>query len=110
MAKEICEDCGKLFEAGKRAFLCPACRKKRQSETARRNQAIKKFEKMLDTWFAGNQVRGFYLPLASIYECRRVYQEMTHGKHPHFISADVKRVLDYCKIPTRQVGIGWEVI
>ena len=30
-AKEICEDCGKVFLAGKYAFLCPECRKKKQS-------------------------------------------------------------------------------
>lgn len=29
MAKEICQDCGKIFEGGPKAFLCPECRKKR---------------------------------------------------------------------------------
>lgn len=35
MAKEICEDCGKLFEAGPRAFLCPRCRKARLRKYAK---------------------------------------------------------------------------
>lgn len=29
MAKEMCEDCGKVFEAGPYTFLCPDCRRKR---------------------------------------------------------------------------------
>lgn len=33
-AKEICEDCGKLFET-KNGFLCPDCRKKRLSRYAK---------------------------------------------------------------------------
>lgn len=28
-AKEICQDCGKVFVGGPRAFLCPECRKER---------------------------------------------------------------------------------
>lgn len=36
MAKEICEDCGKLFET-KNGFYCPECRKKRTSAAAKRN-------------------------------------------------------------------------
>ena len=36
MAKEVCEDCGKVFEAGPKAFFCPACRKRRMSEAAKR--------------------------------------------------------------------------
>lgn len=110
MAKEICEDCGKLFEAGKQAFFCPACRKKRQSEAARKRCAINNFEKMLAIWLDGKQPRGYHLPLALIRECERVYQEIKRGKHPRFISTDVKRVLDCCGIRTRQVGIGWEVV
>lgn len=35
MTKEICEDCGKLFMAGKDAYLCPKCRKNRLSEYAK---------------------------------------------------------------------------
>jgi len=72
-------------------------------------KALKKFEKMLDAWWSGDKVKGFYLPLASITECRRVYQEMMHEKEPYFINADVKRVLDHCKIKTKSVGIGWKV-
>lgn len=35
-AKEICQDCGKIFEAGRYTFLCPECRRRRQKDTARR--------------------------------------------------------------------------
>lgn len=35
MAKEICEDCGKVFDAGPHAHLCMACRKRRLSENAK---------------------------------------------------------------------------
>ncbi|HJA24714.1 MAG TPA: hydrogenase maturation nickel metallochaperone HypA [Candidatus Fournierella merdigallinarum] len=35
MGKEICEDCGKVFEAGPKAFLCPSCRKRRLSNAAK---------------------------------------------------------------------------
>ena len=35
MTKEICEDCVKLFMAGKDAYLCPKCRKNRLSEYAK---------------------------------------------------------------------------
>lgn len=35
VAKEICEDCGKVFEAGPKAFLCPSCRKRRLSNAAK---------------------------------------------------------------------------
>ena len=36
MAKEICQDCGKVFEGGSRAFFCVDCRKRRLSESAKR--------------------------------------------------------------------------
>lgn len=35
-AKEICDDCGKVFEAGPKAFLCKECRSKRLSEAAKK--------------------------------------------------------------------------
>lgn len=35
MTKEICEDCGKVFEAGPKAFLCPSCRTRRLSNAAK---------------------------------------------------------------------------
>ena len=38
MAKEICEDCGKVYEAGRYTFLFPDCRKKRLSESAKRRK------------------------------------------------------------------------
>ena len=37
-AKEVCEDCGKVFMAGSYAFLCPECRKRRLSEYAKRRK------------------------------------------------------------------------
>jgi len=36
MAKEMCQDCGKVFDGGPKAFFCPECRKRRQSESQRR--------------------------------------------------------------------------
>lgn len=47
-AKEICQDCGKVFDAGPHAFLCPKCRKRRQSENA----------KKIDLGGLGRQARG----------------------------------------------------
>lgn len=41
-AKEICEDCGKIFMAGKYQFLCPDCRKKRQRNGGKNSSEIKK--------------------------------------------------------------------
>lgn len=40
-AKEICEDCGKVFLAGKYEFLCPECRKKRQSNGGKKSKRRK---------------------------------------------------------------------
>ena len=45
MAKEICEDCGRVYEAGPNSFLCPECRKRRQRLGARRSAAKRKAEK-----------------------------------------------------------------
>ena len=36
LTREICQDCERIFIGGPKAFLCPACRKKRQSENAKR--------------------------------------------------------------------------
>ena len=41
MAKEICLSCGKLFNGGKKAFFCSACRKKRLSESAKKRNLNK---------------------------------------------------------------------
>ena len=38
MAKEICEDCGKVYNAGAHTFFCPDCRKRRLSEAAKRRK------------------------------------------------------------------------
>lgn len=38
MAKEICVDCGKVYNAGAHTFFCPDCRKKRLSEAAKRRK------------------------------------------------------------------------
>lgn len=35
-AIEICEDCGKTFEGGARAFICPECRKERNRQAAKK--------------------------------------------------------------------------
>lgn len=35
----VCEDCGELFEArSNKAWFCPECRKKRQSDSAKRRK------------------------------------------------------------------------
>lgn len=41
MAKEICQDCGKVFEGGFNAFFCVDCRKRRLSESAKRRSLDK---------------------------------------------------------------------
>ena len=41
MAKEICQDCENVFEAGPYTFLCPECRKRRLSESAKRRNLNK---------------------------------------------------------------------
>ena len=35
MAKEICADCGKVFDGGAHQFFCLECRKRRLSEAAK---------------------------------------------------------------------------
>jgi predicted nucleic acid-binding Zn-ribbon protein len=35
MAKEICADCGKVFDGGAHQFFCLDCRKRRLSESAK---------------------------------------------------------------------------
>lgn len=35
-AKEICEDCGKVFDGGPYSYFCPDCRRKRLRESAKR--------------------------------------------------------------------------
>lgn len=41
MAKELCEDCGKVFEGGPYSYFCPSCRKRRLSEAAKRRNLHK---------------------------------------------------------------------
>ena len=41
MAKEICEYCEKVFEAGPKTFICPECRKKMLSENAKKRNLNK---------------------------------------------------------------------
>lgn len=36
LAREICQDCETVFMGGPKAFLCPKCRKRRQSENAKK--------------------------------------------------------------------------
>ena len=38
MTKEICQDCGKVFLGGSKAFLCGECRKRRQAAAAKRGR------------------------------------------------------------------------
>lgn len=38
MTKEICQDCGKVFLGGPKAFLCAECRRKRQAAAAKRGR------------------------------------------------------------------------
>lgn len=51
MAKEICQDCEKIFEGGKNAFLCPKCRKKRVEigkKKSREKREDKKMSRYID--------------------------------------------------------------
>lgn len=50
MAKEICQDCEKVFEGGKNSFLCPKCRKKRVENGKRKSREEKRvrYEKEVD--------------------------------------------------------------
>lgn len=41
MAKELCEDCGKVFEGGSAAFFCPECKRKRLSQAAKERKLNK---------------------------------------------------------------------
>lgn len=34
--KDICQDCGKVYNAGRYSFFCPKCRKRRKSQNAKR--------------------------------------------------------------------------
>lgn len=45
MVKEICQDCGKVFEGGAHAFLCKKCRKKRISNAMKKYHKKKAVEK-----------------------------------------------------------------
>lgn len=46
MAKEICERCEKVFEAGPYAFICPKCRKKALQEAARKSAKARNLNKI----------------------------------------------------------------
>lgn len=41
MAKEICQDCGKVFEGGPNAHFCKSCIRKRLSDSAKRRKLNK---------------------------------------------------------------------
>ena len=41
MAKEICEDCEKVYEGGPYSHYCPDCRRARLSKTAKRRNLNK---------------------------------------------------------------------
>ena len=41
LAKVICEDCGRVFDGGPKAFFCPECRAKHVKEAARKNAKLR---------------------------------------------------------------------
>lgn len=45
MTKEICQECGKVFQAGPNAFFCPECRKEKQRAAVRRARIKEKIKK-----------------------------------------------------------------
>jgi hypothetical protein len=45
MTKEICQECGKVFQAGPNAFFCPECRKEKQRAAVRRARLKEKIKK-----------------------------------------------------------------
>lgn len=58
-AKEWCQDCGRVFLGGKKAFLCPICRKRRVEEGKRkyRERGVKN-DKAHENVCDGIQERG----------------------------------------------------
>lgn len=45
MTKEICQECGKVFQAGPNAFFCQECRKEKQRAAVRRARLKEKIKK-----------------------------------------------------------------
>lgn len=68
---------------------------------------MNKLKTLLESWFDGKTVHGCKMPPVAY-----VWQlvDICNGTQAEFISSDVKRVLDYCKIPYKDKGIGWKVV
>lgn len=71
---------------------------------------MKKLEKYLTKWLAGETVKGITVTLTTIRECETIYNELKSGNKPEFINGDVKTILDKCGIKTVEKGIGWKVV
>ena len=46
--KEICQDCGKVFLGGSKAFLCPKCRKRRVEEGKKKARESRAYIKSIN--------------------------------------------------------------
>lgn len=67
---------------------------------------MNKLKSLLTSWLDGLTVKGCKMPtICDIYQLADIY----NGRQTEFISSDIKRVLDYCKIKYRVSGIGWKV-
>ena len=67
---------------------------------------MNKLKTLLESWFDGRPVHGCKMPpVAYVWQLVDIY----NGSQKEFISSDVKRVLDYCKIEYRVCGIGWKI-
>lgn len=68
---------------------------------------MNKLKTLLENWIDGKQTNACKMPpVAYVYELMDIY----NGTQTEFISRDVKRVLDYCRIPYKEKGIGWKVV
>lgn len=68
---------------------------------------MKRLKELLSLWLDGKQTNACKMPpVAFVFELMDIY----NGTQTEFISSDVKRVLDYCKIPYKEKGIGWKVV
>ena len=68
---------------------------------------MKRLKELLSLWLDGRSIKGCKMPPpAFVYQLIDIY----NCDQKEFISSDVKRVLDYCKIPYKEKGIGWKVV
>lgn len=68
---------------------------------------MKKLKEYVDLLLDGKQIRGVYLPPASVWCLIDIYNELVQNKTPKFIDGSVKMVLDKCGIRTEEYEIGW---